>query len=482
MASRRSSLRSALLILGGIVAVAALTFGGLVVAVGGKQAVRLTAAALGVQIEFAGSGMRPIFTSGDADSHFAELERNRTQHYSRHLPARAPTATDDEAGAYWTDFRGPARDGYYRQGRLNLDWPEEGLTPIWKQPIGEGYASFVVAHNRAFTIEQRRDQEVVVAYDAATGRELWTHSWDAHFDELMGGPGPRATPTWYDGRLYALGAAGRLWCLEADTGEVVWERDILRDSQATNLSWAMSGAPLIVDGQVVVQPGGSAGWSVVAYDRETGDVVWHALDDVQAYTSPMLITLAGQRQIVTVTATRAVGLDLEGTLLWEYPWKISMVPNIAQPLLVGPDRLFLSASYGRGAAVIELTGAQPPFQAVTVWSNNRMKNKFSSSVLHGGYIYGLDESILACMDAATGELKWKGGRYGYGQLLLAGDHLIVLTERGELALVRATPDGHEEVARSGAIEGKTWNVPALADGRLLVRNAREMAGFDLSVP
>ena len=130
-------------------------------------------------------------------------------------------------------------------------------------------------------------------------------------------------------------------------------------------------------------------------------MVWHALDDVQSYTSPMLITLAGQRQIVTVSATRAVGLDLGGTLLWEYPWKISMVPNIAQPLLVGPDRLFLSASYGRGAAVIELTGAQPPFQAVTVWSNNRMKNKFSSSVLHGGYIYGLDESILACMDAAT---------------------------------------------------------------------------------
>jgi outer membrane protein assembly factor BamB len=196
----------------------------------------------------------------------------------------------------------------------------------------------------------------------------------------------------------------------------------------------------------------------------------------------MLITLAGQRQIVAVTAQRAVGLALDGELLWEYPWSISMVPNIAQPLLVGPDRLFLSASYGRGAAVIELTGAQPPFVAETVWSNNRMKNKFGSSVLHDGYIYGLDESTLACVDAATGELMWKGGRYGYGQLLLAADHLIILTERGELVLVRATPDGHEEVARSHAIDGKTWNVPALAEGRLLVRNAREMAGFDLRVP
>ncbi len=484
MTSSRSPLRSALLILGGIAALAAFAVGGLVLALGGKQAVSRIGATFGVQIEFAGSGIRPILTYGDADSHFADLERNRTQHYSRHLPAGPVATTDGDgaAGLYWTDFRGPARDGSYRQGRLNMDWPEEGLTPIWKQPIGEGYASFVVAHNRAFTIEQRRDQEVVAAYDAATGRELWTHAWDGRFDEMMGGPGPRATPTWYDGRVYALGASGRLWCLEADDGEVVWDRDILRDSQATNLAWAMSGAPLIVDDLVVVQPGGSDGWSIVAYDRETGDVVWHVLDDVQSYTSPMLMTLAGQRQIVTVTATRVVGLTLDGKPLWEYPWKVSVVPNVAQPLLVGPDRLFLSASYGQGAAVIELTGAEPPFGVKTVWSNNRMKNKFSSSVLHDGYIYGLDESILACMDAATGELKWKGGRYGYGQLLLASGHLIVLTERGELALVRATPDGHEEVARSSAIEGKTWNVPALADGRLLVRNAREMAGFDLSVP
>ena len=479
----RSRLRSALLILGAIAALGTLAFAGLVLSLGGKRTVELTASTLGLEVEFAGNGMRPIFTEGDPDTRFAELEQNRTQHYSRHLPGGPlPATLGDGTGPYWTDFRGPARDGAYRQGRVNLDWPAGGLTPIWKQPVGEGYASFVVAQNRAFTIEQRREQEVVAAYDAATGRELWTHAWDARFEELLGGPGPRATPTWRDGRVYALGATGRLWCLEDDTGEVVWNRDILADSGARNLEWAMSGAPLVVDDMVIVQPGGPDGWSIVAYDRRTGEVVWHVLDDVQSYTSPMAITLAGQRQIVTVTAERAVGLGLSGELLWEYPWAISIVPNIAQPLLVGPDRLFLSASYGKGAAVIELTGAQPPFTVETVWSSNRMKNKFGSSVLHDGYIYGLDESILACLDATTGELMWKGGRYGYGQLLLAGDHLIILTEGGELVLVRATPDGHEEVAWSPAIEGKTWNVPALAGGLLLVRNAREMAGFDLRLP
>jgi outer membrane protein assembly factor BamB len=143
--------------------------------------------------------------------------------------------------------------------------------------------------------------------------------------------------------------------------------------------------------------------------------------------------------------------------------------------------VFLSAAYGHGATVIELTPAGDSFGVDTIWRNNRMKNKFSSSVMRDGYIYGLDEAILACVDVATGELQWKGGRYGYGQLLLAGEHLVVLTERGEVVLVKATPDGHQEVAQFEAIEGKTWNVPVIADGRLLVRNAREMAAFDIGM-
>ena len=423
-------------------------------------------------------------------------------------PAAGSAATrrdappDRTADAYWTDFRGPHRDGRYTGTAIRTDWPGAGIDPVWSQPIGGGYASFVVAGGLAFTIEQRRDDEVVAAYDVATGIEQWSRAWPGHFRETMGGPGPRATPTWHDGRLYALGAAGRFVCLDAATGEVLWERDILADGGAANLPWAMSGAPLVVDDTVVVLPGGAGGWSVAAYDRLTGEVVWHVLDDVQAYTSPMLATLGGARQIVVVSAERAAGLRPgDGALLWEHPWAVPIVPNIAQPLVVGDARLFLSASYGKGGALIEL--ARPDgrvgsfadeklprrellapdgdrFTVTTVWETNRMKNKFSSSVLIDGYIYGLDEAILACIDAATGELMWKGGRYGYGQLLAAGDHLVVLTERGDLVLVRATPDAHEEVAGFRAIEGKTWNVPAMAAGRILVRNARQMAAFDLS--
>ncbi len=426
-----------------------------------------------LQVELAGSGLRPIFSFGDPEAHYDALDAHRA---ALPAPARpAPTATR------WTDFRGPRRDGRYTETAIRTDWPGSGLERLWHHPIGGGYASFVVADGLAFTIEQRREEEVVSAYDLETGAEHWTHAWAARFADARGGPGPRATPTWHDGRLYALGATGRLVCLEAGTGELVWERNILGDGRAANLPWAMSGAPLVVDDLVVVLPGGRDGWSVAAYHRETGDVVWHVLDDVQAYASPMLVKLGGLPQVVVVTAERAVGLrPADGMLLWEYPWEVATVPNVAQPVPVGDDRLFLSASYGKGAALIELTPDGERFTASTVWETNRMRNRISSSVLVGGYIYGLDHAILACLDAATGELLWKGGRYGDGQLLAAGDHLVVLTEEGDVVLVRATPEGHQELAGFRAIDGKTWNVPSIAGGRLLVRNAREMAAFDLS--
>ncbi|HVH25422.1 MAG TPA: PQQ-binding-like beta-propeller repeat protein [Vicinamibacterales bacterium] len=391
----------------------------------------------------------------------------------------APVVSHDRSSD-WTDFRGPNRDGRYEGPGIRADWPREGLAPVWKQPIGLGYASFVAADGRAFTIEQRRDQEVVSAYDIVTGRELWIHGWDAEFIEWQGGDGPRATPTYHEGRVYALGALGELRCLDARTGTLVWRRNILEDNGATNLEWGMSGSPLVVDDKVIVLPGGRRGRSVVAYNKDSGDAVWGTLDDQQAYTSPMLATLGGVRQIIIVSATRAVGLTVEeGRLLWEYPWVTQVGINVSQPIVLGGDRVFLSAGYGHGAAVFEVTRAGDGFSTQTVWQNTRMKNKFTSSVLHEGYIYGLDEAILACVEAATGELKWKAGRYGYGQIVLAGGHVIVLTEDGDIAVVRATPERHEEVVRFPAIEGKTWNHPIIAGGRLIVRNLREMAAFDL---
>jgi outer membrane protein assembly factor BamB len=296
----------------------------------------------------------------------------------------------------------------------------------------------------------------------------------------MGGDGPRATPAWADGLVYALGATGELRALDEATGRTVWRTNILEDHGAANLQWGMAASPLVVDEVVVVLPGGPDGHSIAAYDRRTGAPRWSALDDPQAYASPMIATLGGVRQIVVLSAARLLGLSLDGSaVLWEYPWRTQFDINAAQPVVVSDSRVFVSSGYGTGAAVIELSPADGRFAVREVWRNIRMKNQFSGSVVHEGYIYGLDEAILACLDAATGELKWKGGRYGYGQIVLASGHLIALTEDGDLALVRATPDRHEEIARFPVLEGKTWNYPALADGRLLVRNLQEMAAFDL---
>jgi outer membrane protein assembly factor BamB len=239
-------------------------------------------------------------------------------------------------------------------------------------------------------------------------------------------------------------------------------------------------SPLIVDQTVVVTPGGGNGRSVVAYDRRSGVRAWSALDDRPAYSSPMLVTLDGVRQILVFSASRLMGLrPHNGEVLWEYPWTTQFDVNASQPLVIGDNRVFISTGYGAGAAVIELSRTGDRFSVREIWRNIRMKNQFTSSVLHEGFVYGLDESILACVDAETGNLMWKGGRYGYGQVLLVSGHLIVLSEGGDLALVRATPERHDELVRFPVLEGKTWNHPAMADGYLLVRNLGEMAAFDL---
>jgi outer membrane protein assembly factor BamB len=461
-----------------------------------------------LHMELSGAGWQPIFSLRDPKKDQEALEKHRAAQpggvpASPNVPPTASTGTSEPApstkgegspaeveakpvsapvagGPAWTDFRGPNRAGIYTGGPILLAWPSEGLKPLWRQPIGGGYASFVIANGKAYTIEQRREQEVVAAYDVATGRELWKNGWDAHFSEFMGGDGPRATPTWHEGKLYALGATGEFRCYNAESGKVLWQKNILSDNGAANIMWGMANSPLVVDDKVIVTPGGR-GRSVVAYNKRSGERIWGALDDQAAYTSPVVVTIAGQRQLLVVTAKRVVGMTVEdGTLLWEYPWTTMYEINSAQPIVTDSNHVFISAGYGHGSALLEISKDDNGFTARAAWENKNLKNRFNSSVLHQGFIYGFDEGIFACIDARTGERKWKGGRYGYGQVLLAGDHLIVLAEDGDLVLLKAAPDAHKEMARFSAIEGKTWNHPAIEGNVLLVRNAREMAAFNLA--
>jgi outer membrane protein assembly factor BamB len=438
-----------------------------------------------LKVEWRG-GYAPALTWRKSLPNYEALEHHRKAQAAQ-LGNIAPESTD----VPWPGFRGPGRDSHYDEKPILTNWPAGGLKLLWRQPIGGGYSSFAIAHGWAFTLEQRRDNEVAVAYDFKSGDELWNSSWPDRFQEYFSEEGPRSTPTFDDGKVYILGAMGQLRCLDASTGKALWSKNILVENHAAVPSYGVASSPLILGDKLIVQSGAGNGKSVLCLDKRDGKVIWSALDDPTGYASPALVNLAGRDQIIVCAETRTLGFSIEdGKLLWEIPWRVlhNQMP-IAQPILLGSNRFLLSAGYFTGCAAVEVAKTAAGFTARIVWQNKNLKNKFTSSVSWQGYIYGLDEDILTCLDAATGERKWKDGRYGYGQLLLATrgsagraatGYLIILSGEGELALVKATPVRHEELARFQAIKGKSWNHPAIAGGKILVRNAQEMACFQIS--
>jgi outer membrane protein assembly factor BamB len=383
------------------------------------------------------------------------------------------------------EYRGRNRDGIVTGPRVKQDWKANPPTPVWRHPVGGGHAGFAVAGNAAVTIEQRRDDEAVVCYDTATGQERWVHAYPAHFTELMGGEGPRATPTIADDAVYSLGAAGTLVCLDLASGHARWSVNILDGNE--NVRWGKSGSPLVYDRVVVLNPGAqteaSKGKALVALDRRTGKIVWQAGNTQAGYSSPMLATLGGRRQILLLDGEVLAGYDADGgSELWHYPWPTQNGINVAQPLVLSGDRVFVSAAYGAGCAMLHITETAGEWQVKQLWGNKLLRCKFTSPVAHQGYIYGLDEGILACVDQQSGARKWRDGRYGHGQMLLVNGMLLILSETGKLVLVEATPQGCHELASMPALDGKTWNYPAVAGGRAYVRNAEEMACYDLTDP
>jgi outer membrane protein assembly factor BamB len=280
--------------------------------------------------------------------------------------------------------------------------------------------------------------------------------------------------------VFSLGSTGLLSAIDLESGKAIWQRDIGKDNGAPTPDWGRSGSPLAVDDLVVVSAGGTDGRSLVAYHRDTGDLVWRGGSDRAGYSSPLEATLAGVRQILIFNAASIASHDpATGRVLWEYPWS-SVQPNVAQPLVLPGDRVLVSSGYGIGSKLLQIevdaTGSPVPR---LIWESPRLKAKFTNLVVHGGFVYGLDDGILVCLDPATGERRWKSGRYGHGQVLLVGDLLLVQTEEGVLVLVEPTPDGHREIARFPVFDRKTWNPPALAGRYLLVRHDAEAACYEV---
>jgi outer membrane protein assembly factor BamB len=379
-------------------------------------------------------------------------------------------------------FMGPNGDGVVSEIELETDWKNHPPREVWRKAVGLGWSGFSVAGRRAITQEQRLENECVTCYDIASGELLWAHEDKARFGEAMGGAGPRATPTLdlQNSQLYTLGATGILNCLDLETGARKWSRNILTEFGAANLTWGKSSAPLIHGDNVIVS-GGVTPPTLIAMRRDTGSIVWKGGNEAASYSSPVIRTLAGKEQLVSVNQSSVTGHDPgTGDVLWSFPWP-GDYPKACQPIAAGPDRLLVTASYGRKSHLLEIkANEEGKFSCTAIWSSKSPRTKFSSTSVIDGFAYGIDEGTLTCIDLATGERRWREGRYGFGQHALVGGLLLIQSEPGFIALVKPNPERLEELARYPALNSMTWNSPTLAGRWLLVRNDREIICFELT--
>jgi outer membrane protein assembly factor BamB len=396
-------------------------------------------------------------------------------------PAASPPPAAVKRTAEWPGFRGPQRDGVVRGVSIETDWSQKSPVQLWRRPIGPGWSSFAVDGDLLYTQEQRGDHEIVSSYRVSTGEPVWRHRDAVRFYESNGGAGPRGTPTVHNGRVYTLGATGVLNALDARTGAVAWSRNAASDTGAPLPGWGFTSSPLVVEDMVVVATSGRLG----AYDIATGKPRWTCKTGGSGYSSPHLFTVDGTTQVVLLTGRGATGVaPADGRVLWDHVWEIGTA--IVQPALLPGGGILVAlgdAMGGQGMRRLAISRKASEWTVQERWTTRGLKPYFNDFVVHKGHAFGFDGTILSCIDLENGERRWKGGRYGAGQVVLLPDQdlLLVLSEDGELALVRATADQFSEVARFKAIEGKTWNHPVLIGDLLLVRNGEEMAAFRLGL-
>jgi outer membrane protein assembly factor BamB len=395
-------------------------------------------------------------------------------------PVAAETHAAAETGANWPGFRGPGRDSIVPGIRIKTDWSASPPVELWRREVGPGWSSFAVHGDLLYTQEQRGEDEFVTCYNATTGKPVWAHRDTARFWESNAGAGPRATPTLQEGRVYTFGATGIVNALDAGNGAVLWSRNAASETGVKVPGWGFASSPLVMGDMVIVAASGK----LVAYDLATGASRWVGPDGGDSYSSPQLMTIDGVAQILLMSAVGATSVaPADGKLLWKYAWHSDT--RIMQPAVTADGGILITAGDAMGGAGMRrIAVAHGPagWSAEERWTSAGLKPAFNDSVVHNGYVFGFDGGILACIDAKDGTRKWKGGRYGQGQLVLLRDQdlLLVLSEEGELALVKAAPDQFMELAHFPALEGKTWNHPVLAGDRLLVRNGNEMVAFRLS--
>ena len=384
------------------------------------------------------------------------------------------------AGSDWPQWRGPNRDGISAETGILKTWPAEGPKVLWRTALGNGFSAISIANGRAYTMFSDGTDEFVLCVDANSGREVWRFKSDQNYVERQGGDGPRCTPLVEGKMVYALSAFGKLYGLDADTGKKLWDHDLQKEFEAKMPIWGISTTPMIEGEMLLVEVGGKSGHALMAFDKKSGKVLWHSHTDQPGYSAPVAVTVGGVRQLIFFTGANLVAVaPKDGKLYWSQPWQTHLFVNAATPVFIPEDKIFISSGYEQGAGLFRIQASNGRATAEPVWMNKNMRNHMATSVYQDGYLYGFDEANLKCLDAATGEDKWKMRGLGKGTVMLADGHLIVLSERGKLVLAEASPGGFVEKASAQVLRGKCWTSPALANGRLYLRNEKEMVCLDL---
>jgi outer membrane protein assembly factor BamB len=397
----------------------------------------------------------------------------------------------------WPQYRGPNANGTTSE-KMMPTWPDSGPRRIWTTPLNAGFSTFAVADGKAFTLVSRNlenvNNEVCVALDADTGRELWAaplgySKYDGGGDSgapgNSGGDGPRSTPAADGNRVYALSAGLVLSCLDAQTGKTIWRKDLVKEFGAQNIRWQNAASP-VLEGNLIFVCGGGPGQSLLCFHKATGALVWKGQSDKMTHATPVVATIHGHRQVIFFTQSGLVSVvPGTGTVLWRYQFPYS-TSTAASPV-VGGDMVFCSAGYSVGAGAVKISREGNTFKATEAWRKpNQLINHWSTSVYHEGHLYGLfgfkqwERVPLKCIDIKTGEEKWSKDGFGQGGTILVDNSLVTLAENGELVVVEASPRSYNETARTKAVSGKCWNNVAMADGRIYARSTKEGVCLDVS--